>query len=43
MSGIILVSYHRKLNDIPINLEEQVKHYKDWWAKSEEYRYGQKN
>lgn len=40
MSSIILKSFHRKLNDEPINLEEQVQHYKDWWAKPEEERYG---
>jgi hypothetical protein len=43
MSGIILTSYHRKLNNVPINLEEQVQYYKDWWNKSEKERYGYKN
>jgi hypothetical protein len=40
MSGIILKSFHRKFNDKPINLEEQVQYYKDWWAKPEGERYG---
>jgi hypothetical protein len=35
MSGIILDSYHRHLLDQPINLEEQIKFYKDYWKKSD--------
>ncbi|MFP7656228.1 DUF6794 domain-containing protein [Chryseobacterium proteolyticum] len=31
MSGIILVSYHRHLNNREIRLEEQVKYYQDYW------------
>lgn len=31
MSGIILVSFWRHLNGKPINLEQQVKHYQDFW------------
>ena len=34
MSGIILVSYHRFLNNKEIRLEEQIKYYKDYWEKS---------
>lgn len=34
MSGIIMTSYWRNLNNLPINLEEQVKYYNDYWAKS---------
>jgi len=34
MSGIILVSYHRHLNNIEIKLEEQIKYYQDYWEKS---------
>ncbi|WP_185290513.1 DUF6794 domain-containing protein [Chryseobacterium lactis] len=32
MSGIILISYHRHLNNREIRLEEQVKYYQDYWA-----------
>ncbi|MCH8535810.1 MAG: hypothetical protein LAT51_12125 [Flavobacteriaceae bacterium] len=35
MSGIIFTSLHRKLNGIEIDLESQVKYYKDYWAESE--------
>jgi hypothetical protein len=35
MSGIILTSYHRRLNGRPIDLEGQIQHYKDYWAKEE--------
>jgi hypothetical protein len=31
MSAIILTSLHRKLNNIPIDLEGQVKYFKDYW------------
>jgi hypothetical protein len=31
MSGIILTSLHRKLNNLPIDLEAQVTYYKDYW------------
>ena len=31
MSGIILTSYHRKLNGKDIALNEQIQFYKDWW------------
>lgn len=34
MSGIILVSYHRHLNNTEIKLEEQIKYYQDYWEKS---------
>mgnify|MGYP001055942509 CR=1 FL=1 len=32
MSGIILVSYHRYLNKVPINLEKQIEYYKAYWS-----------
>jgi hypothetical protein len=35
MSGIILRSLHRKLNEKPIELEKQIKYYQDYWAESE--------
>ena len=31
MSGIILTTYHRKLNDNPIKFREQKQHYKSYW------------
>ena len=31
MSGLILTSYHRHLNQEPIRLEEQIKYYQDYW------------
>ncbi|MEL1256219.1 DUF6794 domain-containing protein [Flavobacterium sp. DGU38] len=34
MSGIILNSYHRYLNNNEINFEQQVQYYKDYWEKS---------
>ena len=36
MSGIILTSLHRKLNGIDIDLDNQIKYYKDYWAESEQ-------
>ena len=33
MSGIILDSFWRHLNDRPIELEAQIKRYQDYWAK----------
>ncbi len=33
MSGIIITSFHRKLNGKPVDLKKQVKFYKDFWAK----------
>jgi len=33
MSGIILTSLHRKFNNKDINLDEQVKHYIEYWEK----------
>ena len=32
MSGIILDSYHRYLNNKDIKLEEQIEHYQDYWG-----------
>ncbi len=34
MSRIIIVSYYRKLNCIPICLRDQVRHYKEYWIKN---------
>lgn len=34
MTGIILVSYHRRLNGKEIRLEEQVKYYQDYWEET---------
>ena len=34
MSGIILTSYHRRLNNKPIDLEEQIKFYQAFWEKA---------
>lgn len=36
MSGTILTSYHRSLHEKPIKLEEQIKHYQDYWEKTEQ-------
>jgi uncharacterized protein YbaR (Trm112 family) len=36
MSSIILTSYHRHLNGKEIKLEEQIKHYQDYWKEYEE-------
>ena len=33
MSSIILTSFHRELNNKPINLDRQVSHYKEHWSK----------
>ena len=35
MSGIILTSYHRYLNKQDIDLDSQIKHYKDYWKNAE--------
>jgi len=45
MSGIILVSYHRYLNNKEIKLQEQVKYYKDYWEESnkEEFKKRKRN
>ena len=32
MSGLILTSLHRHLNGKPLEIEAQVKYYKDYWA-----------
>jgi hypothetical protein len=34
MSGIILTTLHRRLHGKEIKLEEQVKHYRDFWTNS---------
>ncbi|TVQ14874.1 MAG: hypothetical protein EA364_03340 [Balneolaceae bacterium] len=34
MSGIILVSYWRRLNNLPVKLEEQIKYYQEFWEKA---------
>jgi hypothetical protein len=36
MSGIILTSFHRHLNDTDIKLDEQLKFYTDYWEKSKQ-------
>ena len=36
MSDIILVSFHRRLNDKDIKLEEQIQRYKEFWDKAKE-------
>lgn len=36
MSSIVLKSYWRRLNDKPLELEEQVKYYADYWKKAKE-------
>ena len=33
MSGIILTSFWRHLNNAPINLDEQIHHYRQYWAR----------
>jgi len=33
MSGIILDSFWRHLNNSPINLQEQIKYYQEYWKK----------
>jgi len=38
MSGIILHSFWRHLNGKPIKLDEQIKHYQDYWKAVEEDR-----
>ena len=44
MSGIILTNYHRHLNGKEIDLDEQVKYYQEYWArtKSEQLKQTQK-
>ncbi len=34
MSGIIITSYHRKLNNLDLNVEKQAKKYQNFWNKS---------
>jgi hypothetical protein len=34
MSGIILTSWHRKLNGKKKKIKEQVKHYREFWAET---------
>lgn len=36
MSGIILASFWREINSEPIKLDEQIKHYQDYWAEKNE-------
>jgi hypothetical protein len=31
MSGLILLSFHRKLNGKDLKIEEQIEHYKQYW------------
>lgn len=37
MSGIILTSYHRKLNEKEWEIDNQVKYYQDFWRRSNEH------
>ena len=39
MSGIILTSYYRELHEQEWKVDEQVKHYQDYWKKSSEHLY----
>lgn len=34
MSSIIILSYHRHLNNKPLELEKQIKRYHDFWLKN---------
>jgi hypothetical protein len=36
MSGVILDSFWRQLNGKPIDLDKQIKHYRDFWKTSKE-------
>jgi len=36
MSGVILTSYHRHLNNKEIGLDEQVKHYIEFWKNNQQ-------
>ena len=36
MSGIILTSYHRNLNDVNIKLKKQIRCYQKYWKKQKE-------
>jgi hypothetical protein len=38
MSGIILTSFWRNLNNQPIKLEEQIKYYQEYWKKMKEQK-----
>tara|TARA_B110001450_G_C17525890_1_gene442550 strand:- start:87 stop:824 length:738 start_codon:yes stop_codon:yes gene_type:complete len=38
MSGIILTSYHRNLNEKPIELNEQILYYKKYWKNLAEHK-----
>jgi len=42
MSGIILDTYHRQLNNKEIKLEEQVKYYQDYWENSKKEEFNRK-
>ena len=35
MSGVILQSFHRYLNEKPLNVEGQIKDYQDFWKEKE--------
>ncbi|MDD2797923.1 MAG: hypothetical protein PHV20_04960 [Bacteroidales bacterium] len=43
MSGIILDSYHRHLNDKEIQLEEQIKYYQNYWENSKNVELNRKH
>ena len=38
MSGIIITSFHRKLHNKDINLDEQIKVYIDYWTEKDEMK-----
>ncbi|MEQ9308338.1 MAG: DUF6794 domain-containing protein [Balneolaceae bacterium] len=35
MSGIILTSYHRRLNGVPVRLNKQIRYYQEYWKKTD--------
>lgn len=35
MSGVIITSYHRKINGKELNIKEQIQHYTDYWKEYE--------
>jgi len=43
MSSIIFTSLHRKLNEVDIDLESQIKYYQEYWAESEREETERKN
>ena len=37
MSGIILKSYHRYLNNVDVRIDEQIQHYKNYWIEAKKF------